>query len=109
LPWNCSIVSWRAESDRSPELVADRVRGSAQVVGGEVRPEVGAVAKDRAVLHQAVAEEDLLALADVVAGVDRRAARIDCLPGDRRIGLIGAIGQQAEDEEPDQDDERRDL
>ena len=42
-------------------VVLDRERGAVQVVGRVVGPEVGAVAEDRAVLHQPVVEEDLLA------------------------------------------------
>ena len=41
-----------------------------QVVGREVRAEVGTVPEDRAVLHQAALQEDLLAVAHVVARVD---------------------------------------
>ena len=47
----------------------DEVRGAPQVIRGEVRAQVGAVAEDDPVLHQAVVEEQLLALVDVRAAV----------------------------------------
>jgi hypothetical protein len=80
-----------------------------QIVGGEVRPEIGAVAEDRAVLHQAPVQEDLLALADVITRVDDVARRVRRPVRDRRVGLIGPVGEQDEDEEPDDDDEAGDL
>ena len=80
-----------------------------QVIGGEVGPEVGAVTEDRAVLHEAVVQKDLLARADVVPGKEHPAAGIHHAVRDRRIRLVGQIGQQAEDEETDNDDQARDL
>ena len=38
-----------------------------------------------------------------------RAARVDDAVRDRRIRLVGAVGQQAEDEETDNDDQAGDL
>ena len=76
-----------------------------QIVRGEVRPEVGAVAEDGAVLHEAVAQEDLLTVSDVVTAVDRASARVDGTVGYRRIGLIGAVGEQDQDKEPGEDDQ----
>ena len=80
-----------------------------QVVGGEVRPEVGAVAEDRAVLHQPVLQEELLAGADVVAGEQRLSGRVDDAVGDRRVGGVGAVGEEAEHRESDQHHQRSDL
>ena len=93
----------------STELALHRLGRASQVVSGEVRTQIGAVAEDRAVLHQAVTEEDLLTLVDLIAGVDDLAGRIDDSLGDRGVGLIGPVSEQAEDEEPDQEDERDDL
>jgi hypothetical protein len=56
-----------------------------QVVGGEVRPEVGTVPEDRAVLHEAVAEEELLPRCDVRARVQLAAGGVDNTGGDRRL------------------------
>ena len=78
-------------------------RRAAQVVGRVVGPEVGAVAERRAVLHQPVVQEHLLALGDVAAGVHAPPARVDAPVGHRRLRHVRAVGQQAEDEEPDQD------
>ena len=65
-------------------LALDRFGGAVEVVGRVVGPEVGAVAEDRAVLHQPVVEEDLLAAADVLAGEERLALGVDHSLGDRR-------------------------
>ena len=65
--------------------------------------------EDRAVLHEPVLEEDLLALADVVAREDDLPAGIDDALGDRRVGLVGAVGEQDEDEEAGEEDEPGDL
>ena len=49
---------------------------------GEVRPEIAAVAPDRAVVHQAVLEENLLPGNDVLGGEHHGAGGIDELyPG----------------------------
>ncbi len=91
---------------RTAEAALDEVGGSPQVVGGVVGAEVGAVAEDRAVLHEAVPEKDLLPALDVPGRVDQRPLRIDDTLGDRRLGLIGPVGEQAEDEEAEEDDEQ---
>ncbi len=84
-------------------VAARHVVGSpAQVVGGVVRAEVCAVAEHRAVLHEAVVEKDLLPALDVALVVDQLARGIHYALGDRRLGLVGAVGQQPEDEEPEQ-------
>ena len=53
------------------EAALDVVRRPAQIVGGVVRPELGAVAVDRAVLHQPVVQKDLLASLDIALGVEQ--------------------------------------
>ena len=80
-----------------------------QVVGGEVRAEVGAVAEDRAVLHQSVAEEERLAGADVVAGEDDPPVRGHDLCGDRRVGRVRAVPEETQDRHATQQNQRRDL
>ena len=81
------------------------LRGAPQVVGGVVGTEIGAVAEHRAVLHEPVVEEDLLAALDVALGVEDLALGVDHALGNRRLGLIGAVREQAKDEEADQHDE----
>ena len=54
-------------------------------------------------------KEDLLAVADVVARIDDPAAGIDRALSDRRVGLVGPVGEQDEDEEAGEDDEPGDL
>ena len=61
------------------------------------------MAERRPVLHQAVVQEHLLALGDVTAGEQHLAALVDDTRRHRRMLLVLAVGEQAEDEEPDQD------
>ena len=84
------------------ELVEDEQRRAAQVVGGVVRAEVSAVTHDRAVLLQATAQEDLLTGRDVRTGEDDLALGVDHLLGLRHRVGVGAQGQQAHDEEPEE-------
>jgi hypothetical protein len=67
------------------------------------------VPEHRAVLHEAVVQEHLLALLHVVRGVEHLTARRDDALRDRWLGLVGAVGEQPEDEEPEQHDERHGL
>jgi hypothetical protein len=90
-------------------LALHGLRGAVEVVGRVVGSQVRAVAEDRAVLHQAVVEEDPLSVADVLALEQRLPGRIDDAIGDRRVGAVGAIREQAEDEEADQEDDDRGL
>ena len=85
--------------------VANQIGRPAQVVRGEVGPEVRAVAEDRAELHQPVVEEHLLALADVVPGEEDGAALVDDARRHRRVRHVRPVGEQSEDEEPAEDDE----
>ena len=87
----------------------DQIRGPAQVVGGEVGAQVGPVAERRPVLHQAVVQEHLLTLGDVLSGVENPALPVDDALGHRRLLRVGAVGEQPEDEEPDQSDQDRGL
>ena len=72
---------------------------SVQVIRRVVGAEVGAMAEDRAVLHEPVVQEDLLPFADVLASEKRLALRVHDPIGDRRVGAVGAVCEQAEDEE----------
>ncbi len=93
-----------------PAVRPDRKVGrTAQVVGGEVRAEVGAVSERRPVLHQAVVQEDLLARRDVTPGEDHATLWVDHGARHRGVRRVGPVGEQAEDEEPAQDDQDRGL
>ncbi len=94
---------------RSAVCAPDDVRRAPQVVGGEVRAEVGAVPEDRPVLHEAVVQEHLLALGDVARRVEHAALLVDGALRDRRLGLVAAVGEQPHDEEPAEDHEDHDL
>ena len=85
----------------TPVLVLHRQRRPVQVIVGEVRAEVGAVAEYRPVLHQPVVKEDLLAGADVTSGEQNPAGGIDEPCRNRRVVLIGLVGQDPEDQEPE--------
>ena len=60
------LCRFRGVAIRAPHLE----RRSVQVVGGEIRSEIRAVAVDGAVLHEAVGEERFLAGTDVVPRKD---------------------------------------
>ena len=81
--------------------IADVERGTVQIVGRVVGAEVGAVPEDRAVLHQPVAQEQLLSRLHVRSGEDLAAARVDYPHRDRRLRLVAAVGEQPEHEEPE--------
>jgi hypothetical protein len=67
------------------------------------------MAEYRPVLHEAVVEKDLLSRANVVSGEDDLAAGTYDAIGDRRVGLVGAVGKQDEDEEPGEEHDSGDL
>ncbi len=98
------------ESPAIPGLGQDittNLRLAVEVLGGVVGPQVGAVAPEGAVLHEAVLEEDLLAVLDVLTREEHLAG----LPHDpgrdgRRacVGLGRDPDQQAEAEDHHEDD-----
>jgi hypothetical protein len=63
------------------------------------------VAEHGPVLHQPVVKEYLLPGGDIGARVQRPARGIHHQPGNRRLGLVGAVREQAEHEEPEEQDE----
>ena len=85
------------------------LRRAVQVVGGEVRPEIGAVAEARAVLHQALAQEQLLPGDHVRTGVDDLSGGRQDPPSDRRVRRVSAIPEKAQDRQTTQQDQSRDL
>jgi hypothetical protein len=67
------------------------------------------VPEHRAVLHEPVVEKHLLAALDVTGGVEDRAVGVHDPLGDRRLRLIRAVGEQAQDEEAEQHDQDHGL
>ena len=80
-----------------------------QVLRSEIRPEIRSMAEDRPILHQAVAQKDLLARDDIRAGEQRGSIR--CLDDIRygRFSAVGVVRKHAEDEEPENQDNYRRL
>ena len=86
-----------------------RGAGALDVVGGEVRAEIGAVPEDRPVLHETVLPEHQLSLLDVLPREQGRAVGRDGDPGDRGMLGVDAVGEVAEDSESDDEGENGDL
>ena len=82
---------------------------AAEIIRGEIGPEICAVAKRGAVLHEPVMQEDLLSPLNVPPGVEDPAVRIDDSLRDRRVSHVRAVGQQPEDEESAQDHQKGGL
>ena len=91
-------------------LIGNVERPVVKILRREVRAEISAVAPDRAVGHEAVLEEDLLARNHVVAGKDDGAAGSHRLCRYRRRLAIGLDGQSDQDgEAEDHRDDCSDL
>ena len=76
-----------------------RKRGAMQILCREIRSQIRAMAKDRAVLHQAIAQKNLLPCHNVLAGKQRRSiCALDYVRYGRLV-VIGVIGKHAQDEE----------
>lgn len=73
-----------------------------EVLCREVGSEIGAVAVDRAVLHQPVALKLVHARDHVGAREQRLAALVDDAAGNRRLARVGKVGQHAENRESDE-------
>ena len=83
------------------------VQGHAvQVVGREIRAEVGPVAVHGAELHQAVGEELLLPVEDLLFREQHLTRLVHDPLGDRRIVLVDPDRREGQEGEPD--DERQD-
>ena len=77
-----------------------------QVGGGEVRPQVGPVAPDGAVLHEPVPQKDLLPCPDVSAGKNGLSRGADHPFRNGRSLAVGPDRDPAEDGEADQDNDQ---
>ena len=88
------------------KLGLDEVGCAAQVVGGVVRSQVRAATDDRAVLHEAARQEELLTRCDVFAGKEHVAVASDHFVGDGHRSGIGAEGQQPHNEEAEDHHDR---
>jgi hypothetical protein len=89
--------------------VTHEERSPVEIVGCEIRAEVGAVPEDRPVLHEAVAEKELLTGADVGAREDFATGGVDDANGNRRLGLVRPVRHQPEHEEAEEQDEGNGL
>ncbi len=72
-----------------------------QVLRAEIRAEVRSVAPERAVLHQAVLEEDLLPVLDVLLREEGGASGVCHSGGNGRSVRVGEDGDQREHAEPE--------
>jgi len=88
------------------QLVGDVFGGQPQVFGGVVGAQVAAMAQDRAVLLQTATQEDLLAVGDVFAGEQHSAVGGDDLLRLGHAVAVGAVGQDAHHQEPEDEDQR---
>jgi len=79
----------------------DVLAAQAQVLRRVVRPEVGAVPDDRAVLLQTSSQEDLLPLGDLLLGEDDLAGTAHRLLGKGHGVRVGAEREDSHDEEPE--------
>jgi DNA-binding CsgD family transcriptional regulator len=93
----------------SPVRALHLERGAVEVVRRVVRPEVRAVAEDRALLHEPVAQEEVLALRDVGPREDLGASLVDDRLGDGGLLRVRSVGEQAKDEEAEEEHEHRRL
>src|SRR6266540_3755529 len=60
-------------------------------------------ARTRAVLHESVVKEHLLAALDIPLGIEHASGRIDDPLRDRRLRLVGAVGEQPKNEKAEKD------
>src|SRR5918995_134546 len=82
---------------------------AAQVVRGEVRAQVCAMAKDRTVLHEAVPEEYPLTGLDVLAREDELALRVHDPLRDRGLPGVRPVGEKPEHEKAEEDHQHNSL
>ena len=92
-----------------PVLPRDEHRRAPQIIGGVVGAEIAAVPEDRAVLHETILEEELLALEDVLPRVQQAPIGEDHALRDRGMVGVGLVGEHAQDREAGQEDDDRGL
>ena len=69
-----------------------------EIVGGEIRAEIGSVAEDRAVLHKAIAQEHPLALNHVLVGKEHFTSLPYCSRRNRWFVFVRSVGEKTQDE-----------
>src|ERR1700730_10373414 len=73
-----------------------------QVICGKVRTKVSTVSENRAILHQAVLQENPLTGHNVGPREENLTLGIDYLSWDRRLPGVCLVGEKSEDEEAEQ-------
>ena len=64
-----------------------------EIVGGEIRTEIGSVSEDRAVLHETVAEKHSLAVNHVLAGEEYLASLPHSSRRNRWFIFVRSVGE----------------
>jgi hypothetical protein len=80
-----------------------------QIIGREVRSQVGTVAVDRAELHKAVREKRLLPLQDFFAGHERSGCFVHDMPRHRCVLRVDPQREIAQDGETDHEGKQHRL
>src|SRR5579871_1713984 len=82
----------------------NRNKGSAmEIVGGEIRAQISAMAKNRAIFHESVAQKHFLTGDDIRSREENSSGWIDNARGDRRLVGVGSIGEHTEDQKTTND------
>ena len=83
-----------------------RERGATESVGREIRSEIGAVAKNGAVLHEPITQKEPLPFAKIRLREDDPTVFCDDTPRNRRLRRVGSVGKESEAEESRQKNEQ---
>ena len=70
-----------------------------EIVGGEIRTEIGSMAEDRAVLHKAIAEEHPLSFSDVLVGEEYITSLPYCSRRNRWFVFVRPVREKTQDKE----------
>ena len=90
---------------RSAVEIDARKCGAMKIFSREIRSQISAMPEDRAVLHQAVAQEDLLSRQNIRAGKQNSPCWVLDRLGNGRLVRVGVIGEDSHDQETDQQDD----
>src|SRR5579863_6524383 len=94
---------------RTSIVVRHQKSSAMEIIRGEVRAQICAMAKNRAVLHQAVTQENFLAMNHVGARKDYAPGRVHNLSGDWRFVRVGSVGKETQNQEAQEKDNRDGL